>query len=75
MDLPAGAFTETGQQTIEIIGSLLRALVGADVTGHKTIANGQQIHTTTCSRVDPSVSGSGRGTEQQTRCNHWGFSD
>ena len=51
MDLPAGPLTELLEQAIEIIGSLLWACIRPDVTGHKTIANRQQIHTHTCTRV------------------------
>ena len=42
MDLPAGPFAELGQQAIEIVGSLLRALVGADVAGVQSVPDRQE---------------------------------
>ena len=45
MDLPTGALTELGQQAIQIVGSLLRTLVGTDMAGMQPIPDRQQILT------------------------------
>ena len=54
MDLPAGAGVTALQQTIEIICCVLKALVRTDVTGRQSLANGQQLHST--SAVCPQLS-------------------
>ena len=52
MDLPPCSLGASFQYPIEIIRRMLRRLVGTDMTGAKTILNGQQIHTTLLSPPD-----------------------
>jgi len=46
MDLPPCSLGAGFQHPIEIIRRVLRGRVRTDMTGAKTILNGQQIHTT-----------------------------
>ena len=45
VDLPPCSLRASFQYTIEIVRRMLRRRIGTDVTGAKTILNGQQIHT------------------------------
>ena len=53
MDLPMGAIAGMEQQLIELGGGVLGRSVGTDVTGLKTVTDGQQIHTRTAFRAKP----------------------
>ncbi len=53
MDLPMGALAGMEQQLIELGGGVLGSSKGTDVTGLKTVTDGQQIHTRTAFRAKP----------------------